>query len=107
MGLLDSARAALVPIFAMLVACDGTGASDALDAAPGATRRCSHCGWIESKEEIRPGASGPDAVVVYEYRVRMADGSRGVFREKASPHWRVGERLIFIGETDAAGVSQR
>jgi hypothetical protein len=37
----------------------------------------------------------------------MADGSRGVFRENASPHWRVGERLIFIGETDAAGVSQR
>jgi hypothetical protein len=93
------APALLAPLFAMLAACGGTGDSGTPDLVLDAPRRCAHCGRIESKQEIRPGAADPHAASTYEYKVRMVDGSRGVFREKASPGWRVGERLIFIGET--------
>lgn len=97
MGLLNSPQAALaVPLFALLAACEGTGTGDTLDAALDAPRRCPHCGWIESRQEIRPGVLEPHAFATYEYKVRLADGSSGVFREKSSKTWRVGERLIFI-----------
>jgi hypothetical protein len=94
------APALLTPLFAMLAACEGAGAGGALDLVLDTPRRCAHCGRIESKEEIPREVADPRAGATYEYKVRMADGSRGVFREKASPSWRVGERLIFIGRTD-------
>lgn len=59
-------------------------------------RRCTHCGWIESKREVAPGAADPAAAQIYEYTVRMGDGSSSVFREQLPVTWRVRERLIFI-----------
>lgn len=65
-----------------------------------AAPRCPHCGWIESKREIRPGVAAPGAPQIYEYTLRRADGSSRVFQEALPVRWRVGERLIFI---DGAG----
>jgi hypothetical protein len=69
-------------------------------AAPGVAfdppRRCAHCGWIESKREIQPGVAERHGVRVYEYTVRMADGSSSVFQEKLPSSWRLGERLIVL-----------
>lgn len=101
-------RRLLVPalsvlLLAMLAACDSTRASSAPDIAPDAPRRCTHCGWIESKREIGPGAADPHAPVLYEYTVRMADGSSRIFREEPSVSWREGERLIFIAGAGGAG----
>ena len=61
-------------------------------------RRCPHCGWIQSKREILPGVADPHAPMVYEYTVRMADGSSSVFREELAS-WRLGERLVVIAGT--------
>jgi hypothetical protein len=47
---------------------------------------CRHCGWIESKREVSPQ--------MYEYTVRMRDGSRSVFQEALPVTWRQGERLL-------------
>jgi len=63
-----------------------------LSAAPGAPR-CRHCGWIETRHEILPR--------VFEYTVRMADGSSRVFQETLPTSWRLGERLTVI-DGDAA-----
>jgi len=51
-------------------------------------RHCTHCGRIESKREIAPR--------VYEYTLRMADGSSRVFQETLPTTWRVGERVGVI-----------
>ena len=53
-----------------------------------AGRHCAHCGRIESKREI--------ALRVYEYTLRMADGSSSVFQETLPTTWRVGERVGVI-----------
>src|SRR5256885_978073 len=50
--------------------------------------RCPYCAWIESKRELAPG--------MYEYTVRMADGSGSVFQQALPTSWRVGERLMLI-----------
>jgi hypothetical protein len=70
-------------------------AAQAVSAA-GEPRRCLHCGWIESKREIVPAAADTAAPRIYEYTVRMSNGSSSVFREQLPVSWRVGERLIFI-----------
>jgi len=62
----------------------------------GVERRCAQCGWIESKREIVPGGADPHAFRIYEYTLRMADGSSRVFEETLPTSWRVGERLIVI-----------
>jgi hypothetical protein len=59
-------------------------------------QRCSHCGWIESKREILPDAADPKTLQVYEYTVRMGDGSSRVFREELPVTWRLRERLMVI-----------
>ena len=64
-----------------------------------AVPRCPHCGWIESKREIPPGAAEPRALMAYEYTVRMADGSSRVFQETLPVSWRLRERLVFIDGT--------
>jgi hypothetical protein len=51
-------------------------------------RHCAQCGRIESKREI--------ALRVYEYTLRMADGSSSVFEETLPATWRVGERVGVI-----------
>ena len=61
--------------------------------APRASR-CPACGWIESRREI----PGVDAVLVYEYVLRMTDGSSRVFQE-ALPPKRLRERLVHIDGT--------
>jgi len=55
-------------------------------------RHCSHCGRIESKRELAPQ--------VYEYTLRMPDGSTSVFRETLPATWRVGERVSVIEGSD-------
>jgi hypothetical protein len=90
-----------VLLLAMLAACDsGIDAGDALLAprAPAVQpRRCLHCGRIESKRQMPAGATDPHALAVYEYTVRMTDGSSSIFEQALPVSWRVGERLTVIG----------
>lgn len=58
--------------------------------------RCPHCGWIETRHEIPPLVADPLARKVFEYTVRMADGSSRVFQETLPTSWRLGERLTVI-----------
>jgi len=95
------APALLAPLLAMLAACDGSGDGGVRELVLEARQRCSHCGWIESKEEIRPAAGDPRALAIHEYKVRMADGSSRVFREQAPARWRVRERLVFIDANES------
>jgi hypothetical protein len=76
-------------LLATLAACEGATSGGALEVALDAPRRCAHCGWIESKEEIPRGSVDPHAVLSYEYTVRMVDGSSSVFREKLPASWRL------------------
>jgi hypothetical protein len=64
-------------------------------ATPGALR-CPHCGWIEARQEILPLVADPRALQVFEYTVRMADGSSRVFQETLPASWRLRERLVVI-----------
>ena len=41
-------------------------------------------------------AADPQALCVYEYTLRMQDGSTSVFRETLPTSWRLGERVILI-----------
>lgn len=63
------------------------------------SRRCPQCGWIESKREILAIVEDPAARAIYEYTVRMGDGTSSVFREALPVSWRLGERLIVIEGT--------
>jgi hypothetical protein len=63
----------------------------------GSERRCLHCGRIESKRKVPPGTTDPQALAVYEYTVRMTDGSSSIFEQALPASWRVGERLTVIG----------
>jgi hypothetical protein len=51
-------------------------------------RRCTYCGWIESKREILSGAADAGPLRIYEYTVRMNDASSSVFREELPVSWR-------------------
>jgi len=88
-------------LFAMLAACEtGIDAGAELlatDEPAVQARRCPHCGRIESKRQIPPGATDPHAPAVYEYTVRMTDGSSSIFEQALPANWRVGERLTVIG----------
>jgi len=90
-----------VLLLAALTACESGSAGIVRASAPDAPPRCTQCGWIESKLEIGPDAAHPNAAALYEYTVRMANGSLRVFREGPAVRWRVGERLIvFAGAAD-------
>ena len=52
---------------------------------------CPSCGWIEAKREVTP--------LLYEYTLRMRDGSMSVFQETLPTSWRLGERLMLIEST--------
>ena len=88
-------------LLAMLAACEiaiETGSEPAATAAPVVQARgCPHCGRIESKRKLPPDATHPHASAVYEYTVRMTDGSSSVFEQALPATWRVGERLTVIG----------
>ena|SRR3954470_9051408 len=61
------------------------------------TRGCENCGWIEAKRELAPlAAADPRALAVYEYTLRMQDGSTSVFQEMLPTSWRLGEGVIVI-----------
>ena len=90
------APALSVLLLAVLAACESCNAGVVRASAPDAPPRCAHCGWIESKREIGPDVANPAAAAIYEYTVRMADGSLRVFRQEPSVRWRVGERLILL-----------
>jgi hypothetical protein len=55
--------------------------------------RCASCGWIEAKRELAP--------LLYEYTLRMPDGSMSVFQETLPMNWRVGERIMLIEASGA------
>ena len=58
---------------------------------------CESCGWIEAKRELAPlFAADPHALRVYEYTLRMQDGSMSLFQETLPTSWRLGERVILI-----------
>ena len=58
---------------------------------------CASCGWIEAKRELVPLlAADPQALRVYEYTLRMQDGSMSVFQETLPTSWRLGEGVILI-----------
>jgi hypothetical protein len=59
-------------------------------------RGCASCGWIEAKRELVPLLADPLALRVYEYTLRMQDGSMSVFQETLPASWRVGERVVVI-----------
>jgi hypothetical protein len=59
-------------------------------------RHCASCGWIEAKRELAPLGTDPQAPKVYEYTLRMPNGSTSVFQETLPTSWRVGERLVLI-----------
>ena len=65
-------------------------------------RRCPHCGWIESKRQIASSVTDPRSLGIYEYTLRMTDGSSRVFQEALPTSWRVGERLTLINGQDPA-----
>lgn len=67
-----------------------------------AVRRCPHCGWIESKRHIASSVADPHSPGIYEYTLRMTDGSSRLFRETLPASWRVGERLTLIDGQDPA-----
>jgi len=57
---------------------------------------CASCGWIEAKRELVPLVADPQALAVYEYTLRMQDGSKSVFRETLPASWRLGERVVLV-----------
>ena len=65
-------------------------------------RRCPQCGWIESKRAIASSVTDPQSLGIYEYTLRMTDGSSRVFQEALPASWRVGERLTLIDGQDPA-----
>jgi hypothetical protein len=56
-------------------------------------RHCASCGWIEAKRELAP--------LLYEYTLRMQDGSMSVFQETLPTSWRLGERVMLIESNGA------
>ena len=58
--------------------------------------RCASCGWIEAKRELVPLLADPQALRVYEYTLRMPDGTMSVFQETLPTTWRLGERVMLI-----------
>lgn len=95
-------RRLLLLLSAMLAACEpGFDEGDALPekfelGVLPAGRPCVHCGWIESKREILASVVDPMTTRVYEYTLRMPDGSSSVFQETLPAGWRLGERVGVI-----------
>jgi hypothetical protein len=99
------APALSILLLALLAACESSSGGmlrgSASDGTLESPLRCTHCGWIESKQEIGADVAHPHAPAIYEYTVRMANGSLRVFRQESSVRWRVGEQLIlFAGAAD-------
>jgi hypothetical protein len=94
-------RACFPLLAALLVACDpgldqSVARPETADVNVPAARHCGHCGWIESKREIVRAVVDPVAMRVYEYTLRMPDGSSRLFQETLPAGWRLGERVGVI-----------
>jgi len=80
--------AAFCALLLPLAGCDALPELDEAVPPRSAAPRCQYCGWIEARREVLPQ--------VFEYTVRMADGSSRVFQETLPTSWRLGERLTVI-----------
>ena len=80
--------AVLCALLLPLAGCDALPEPDEVAPPPRGASRCPYCGWIETRREVLPQ--------VFEYTVRMADGSSRVFQETLPTSWRLGERLTVI-----------
>ena len=74
----------------------GVGSALVLLAGPAERQHCSTCGWIEAKRELVPQLMDPHALKIFEYTLRMADGSVSLFQETQPTSWRLGERVMLI-----------
>jgi len=90
------AGAVLFGAVACLLEPEAAAAPEPLLLAPLHLRRCASCGWIEAKRELLPLLVDPQALRVYEYTLRMQDGSMSVFQETLPTSWRLGERVMLI-----------
>ena len=93
-GAAASAAAILFAAFGLAAAWPADRAAIEVEVVAPRATRCPACGWIESRRDI----PGVDAVQVYEYVLRMTDGSSRVFREALSPR-RLRERVTYIDGT--------
>jgi hypothetical protein len=59
-------------------------------------RHCGNCGWIESKRHIVPIPADSPGAAIYEYTLRMPDGSSSLFLDTLPASWRLGERVGVI-----------
>ena len=79
-----------------------------------AVAKCSQCGFVASMRELsneeadlskyRIGSSPGKLARQHEVTVQMSDGSHHVFTESGPSIWRIGERMIVVGDllrTDA------
>jgi hypothetical protein len=93
-------RASMLLLLAsVLSACEpGMGAADELlvELTLPRARQCANCGWIESKRHLVPLLMDPAAAAVYEYTLRMPDGSSTLFLDTLPASWRLGERVGVI-----------
>lgn len=75
--------------------------------APGTRTRtaedCASCGSVESIRHIDPATGLP----VYEFTVRMRDGSARESSESTPGRWRAGERVLLIGGPKARAAEER
>jgi hypothetical protein len=80
--------------FALIVLWTPARADAEIKAVARVTSRCPSCGWIESRRNV----PGTGEVQVYEYTLRMTDGSSRVFREALLPR-SLRERVTYIDGT--------
>jgi hypothetical protein len=59
-----------------------------------ARQKCDECGVVQSMRTVEPTKN---SAAVYEYTVRLADGSIHVLADSYAANRRVGERIILVG----------
>ncbi|HEY0825126.1 MAG TPA: hypothetical protein VGD76_15160 [Ramlibacter sp.] len=72
-------------------------------ARPRATDDCDSCGAVESIRHTDPATGLP----IYEFTVRMRDGSVRESSESKPGRWRAGERVLLIGGPKARAAEER
>ncbi len=64
---------------------------------------CESCGSVESIRHTDPATGLP----VYEFTIRMRDGSIRESSEEKTGRWREGERVLLIGGSKARAAEER
>ena len=67
------------------------------------TDACASCGSVESIRHTDPATGLP----IYEFTVRMRDGSARESSETKPGRWRAGERVLLIGGAKARAADER